>query len=324
MRGHLQSPPDRETVKSSEGPDRLGPQLDSESGLPRRMRLHQSWWRADVLGLREWGHLPRGGRHLGSMLTDRDGAAGHNFLTVDARSAFDQRRREGWGVDPERCTKNLMSSQTLTFNMLGPLESDRRWGAGTIRSITGIQIQVIEAVHFEYAPRLRSQHLNDQTRADCLLIYRDESGRRGILVVETKLSDRFSTRRIPIETNRRYQAVAEALGLWLDDSLATTPRTNQLLRCHALAGSVTLAERMELPPILWLIHHSEDAAAREVSEKYKSSLAHVGSFMTSTIFEVSTALESEATIGRQRNWARLIGTRYGSLAGSSHLCAEGR
>ena len=129
----------------------LGPQLPGERGFPKRMRLHQSWWRSAVLGLSTWGQLPRQGRRLGSLLSAADGAAGYNFLAEDARRLYETRRLKGWGVEPDRCTKNLMSSQTLTFNMLGTIAHDHAWGIRSLGLLSALPRMTIEHVAFEGA-----------------------------------------------------------------------------------------------------------------------------------------------------------------------------
>ena len=308
--------PDR--AMDGETPD-LGPQLPGERGLPQRMRLHQSWWRSEVLGLRSWGRLPRGGRALGSILADEDAAAGHNFLAAEARAVYESRRLEGWGVDPQRCTSNLMSSQTLTFNLLGPISSDPDWGVAVIRALTGVAVEELVKVAFEYAPARPSQHLDDQTRMDCLVVYRDVRGLHGAMAIETKLSDRFSSRRLPIASNARYIALTRALGIWEDAALSGASAANQLMRCHALAGSIGLRENLSLKPALWLIHHPDDSSADSVVGLYRSTLRAPETFITSTIAEVGASLATHAKTESHRRWAGQLIERYGSLSGSEHL-----
>ncbi|WP_374113599.1 hypothetical protein [Microbacterium sp. zg.B48] len=58
----------------------LGPQNAGDGPLLRRVRRHQSWYRAEVLGLPRWGTTRgRSPRELGSVLSDEDAAAGLNF-----------------------------------------------------------------------------------------------------------------------------------------------------------------------------------------------------------------------------------------------------
>lgn len=82
----------------------LGPQNPGDGPLIRRVRLHQSWYRAAVLGLSRWGSTRgRSAKELGSVLTDGDVAAGLNFGSPSAFRLYKTRHSEGWGIDP-RCS----------------------------------------------------------------------------------------------------------------------------------------------------------------------------------------------------------------------------
>jgi hypothetical protein len=86
-----------------------------ESGLPARMRLHQSWYRAAILGLDRWGCTPPPtSRPLGSILTEVDAAAGLAFTSSAAEALYIERRTKGWGVDPLRVQAYLGAADIST------------------------------------------------------------------------------------------------------------------------------------------------------------------------------------------------------------------
>jgi len=62
----------------------LGPQPASDNRFTARMRLHQSWYRAEVRGV-PCGTGPKAGHtsHYGNMLRKEDGERGLNFLTPE-------------------------------------------------------------------------------------------------------------------------------------------------------------------------------------------------------------------------------------------------
>ena len=75
----------------------IGPQFRGDSPFTARMRLHQSWYRATVLGVPcGTGPLPSSQTHYGNMLDEAAGDAGLNFLTPQifsvARCAHRARR----------------------------------------------------------------------------------------------------------------------------------------------------------------------------------------------------------------------------------------
>ena len=56
------------------------------------------------------------------MLTERDAAAGLNFLSAEALAAFTERVEDPRpGVDLWRTSSNLLASQPMAFNLFGHL-----------------------------------------------------------------------------------------------------------------------------------------------------------------------------------------------------------
>jgi hypothetical protein len=129
-------------MPAASGLAELGPQLPAESGLPARIRFHQSWYRRLILGRAAFGAAPAyaGGRALGSILSAEDADAGLNFVTQSAKSLFTWRRRQGWAVDPVRCTSYLTSSQALTLNLFGPLRAAPAWASRVLSVLLSIEV----------------------------------------------------------------------------------------------------------------------------------------------------------------------------------------
>src|SRR5688572_7957146 len=97
-------------MTSVDGSD-IGPQYAGDSAFPARMRLHQSWWRAAVLGV-PYGVGPTAkGERLGNYLGDEAAKAGLNFLTPQIFEVAQERFAQGPGVERYRCLHNMLSSQ---------------------------------------------------------------------------------------------------------------------------------------------------------------------------------------------------------------------
>jgi hypothetical protein len=62
----------------------LGPQSTSDNVFTKRMRQHQSWYRAEILGL-PFGTGPQRDsiQYYGNVLTENDAEAGANFLNQE-------------------------------------------------------------------------------------------------------------------------------------------------------------------------------------------------------------------------------------------------
>lgn len=290
----------------------IGPQRTSEPLLSRRVRFHQSWYRAAVLGLPDYG-LTSGTapRPLGSILTDADALAGHNFTSAASERLYKRRRAAGWGVDPVRCTKYLTSSQALTLNLLGPLEESPRWAARTLGVLLGRpDYQRVDRVWVEFAPQRRSDYLNDMTRVDALVELRTTSGAE-LLAIETKYADRFNSRRVNID-KQPYRDLAARVGLWADpDASLGSTQLNQLVRCHALAAAVAkdLIGRATVPGLL-VLHHRDDAASRILTNAYSEHVAKPTRVHAHTLDQFVDALRHSAASRRQQKTARALELRY--------------
>ncbi|TQL32168.1 hypothetical protein FB554_0284 [Barrientosiimonas humi] len=290
----------------------IGPQRRDEPLLARRVRFHQSWYRAAVLGIQQYGETAgRTPRRLGSVLTDADALDGRNFSSPSARRFYDRRRSEGWGVDPVRCTKYLTSSQALTLNLLGPLEESPVWAARVLGEVLQrTDIDVVRRVWVEFAPRRRSEYLNDMTRVDALVAMGTSRGEE-LLAVEIKYSDRFNSRRVDID-RAPYRDLAESSGLWRDaDSTLREPQVNQLVRCHALAAAVSgdLTGRPAAPTML-VLHHTDDVTSRGLVDGYVGHLADPTLVKAATLDEFVGILRRSARSAAQRAVARDLELRY--------------
>lgn len=290
----------------------VGPQRHDESLLARRVRFHQSWYRVAVLRLHRFGNTSgRVPRPLGSVLTDDDALVGWNFTSRSAQGLYERRRSEGWGVDPVRCTKYLNSSQALTLNLLGPLGESPAWAARVLCDILQrSDISAIEQIRVEFAPRRRSEYLNDMTRIDALLQMRTSQGQE-LLAAEIKYSDRFNSRRVNID-QWPYRQLAASTGLWREPgNTLQTRAVNQLVRCHALAAAVSREMSDTIPtPSLLVVHHKDDAASRNVVHQYTTHLSEDHLTRAVRLDELVAAYQRQARSPGQRHVARALELRY--------------
>ena len=254
----------------------LGPLPSSDTKFMRRVRVHQAWYRANVLGLARYGTLAGSTGLCGSVLTDEDAERWLNFLGPSAAATYVARRAAGWGVDPVRCTKYLTSSQTLTFNMLSevvrlPKASARLFGAMLGRG----DLAWLESADFEFSGVNTPYWLGDRTFVDLLLRFRRTDGGLQVVAVETKLADRFSTRRTEGMGGPRYRQLAERQPIWrnLHESLDNNT-TRQMTRCHALAQSVQVVDggRLNESAALLMLLHPGDRNGLDHAQDYVAGL----------------------------------------------------
>jgi hypothetical protein len=289
----------------------------AESGWRARLRFHSAWYRSNVLRVCSNAVPPWSGEY-GNVLPAQHAAAGKNFVGADAWAFYLQRRQEGWGVEPERCTGNLLSSQALTLNLFGTLSGDLAWCTRTLSKVLGWTEGVATRVHIEYAPRQPSLFLGDKTRIDVLIEW--QSGTRTKLIaVEVKLADRYVSRVLNIETQPRYAALWQRSTRW--KSVSGSPRLNQIFRLHALAEVISeqqVATRDAESPALLLLHHDLDPEAQAIMAEYQLHLALEAqpSAQRATLSEFLCAMADTAHTVDHQQLVQVLRARYVTLDAS--------
>ncbi|MCX6028189.1 MAG: hypothetical protein NT169_02660 [Chloroflexi bacterium] len=157
-----------------------------------RMRFHQSWYRRTVLNLDPGPNPHARGELYGNMLCAQDGDEGKNFLSPEIFAHAKDRFPPSLGsISTGRLYNNLLGSQTMCFNLFGPLK-DNDFATRLVRRLPGIpQDVVVTDLLFEYAPE-RAVHLRDATSFDAFVAYRRPNGLWGFIGIETKLTEPFS------------------------------------------------------------------------------------------------------------------------------------
>ncbi|WP_157234303.1 PGN_0703 family putative restriction endonuclease [Rhodococcus opacus] len=290
----------------------IGPVVFAESSLASRVRFHQAWYRAAVLRIESYGSSPspKGPIARGSVLPVADAQAGKNFISKNVFDTYLARRAQGWGVDPVRCTSFMTSSQTLTFNVFGPLLSNSAWFCRVLSTVLDMDVHGIDRAEIEYAPARPSLALGDKTRLDLWMLLQTDIGTLS-LAVEVKYVDRFNSRYLPVWTNTRYQRLLEEKGAYWDfTEPVTRSRTiNQLLRCHAL--SVFLSPSADAPPAhLLVLHHPDDQSAQKVVDEYVTATKPHSSVLRTTINTLFDVMLDCAETTDQRITAHLLFDRY--------------
>lgn len=278
-----------------------GAPLQEESRRLARVRFHQAWFRVHVLGLIAFGSTPSGKR-LGSILTIEDGNAGRNFVSGEACELYRSRRSAGWGLEPVRCERHMTSSQTLTVNLAALLHEDLEVSMRVMAAITGREDFVsIDSIHLEYAPASPSQHLGDKSRIDLLIGIATRAGNE-FIAMEIKYADRFNSRAIDLRTDP-YIELIEASNVW-GSKVSLEPRsaTNQLLRCHALATSLSLVSFGHTDTTFILLTLDDDDLATVIAEEYSGNLMDPTRFIHlkwTNFFEQFQAVNDRSGLARR-------------------------
>ena len=302
----------------------VGPQVPSDDPWIARMRLHQSWWRDEVLGLPYGtGPSPNSTRELGSMLDDEGDRPGANFVNAAALAAYE--KRAGLGVEPYRARRNLLSSQPMCINIFGPMALDLDLATRALRAWLPGEVARVTDVRIEWAPEPRDEFLDDRTSFDAFVEYEDVDGQLAFLGVETKLTEPFTSTG-GYHRRPAYRALTTAPGSpWIPDSLSRLGDVTwcQLWRNHLLVQALRTIGRNEYDGRgrLLVLHHELDPGCANAISGYRQLLTEQGKqdVLELTIGTSVGLLRDVARTEDEQRWAQTFHRRYVNLRESAHL-----
>lgn len=312
--------------KELDGRRGIGPQSKGDDVFRRRMRLHQSWYRDQVLKVPYGtGHTKSRTSLYGNMLTKESAEAGLNFLTPRifevAKGRLDeQRTREGSGVvDDFRLFRNMLTSQTMCFNLFGELASDHQLATRLAQALWGDRIASVLDLRIEWAPQPAREYLNDRTAFDAFLEYKTVAGGVGFVGVETKLTEPFSEKDYDRLEYRRWMKQPCP---WKENASSEVAAKvhNQLWRDHLLAWSLLRHPNSKYAEgRLAVVYHPEDKRCKRTIHQYRGLLNDAdATFCDFDLAEIVSAWESLAG-----EWLSKFHQRYLALEDSEEG-AEGQ
>jgi len=264
--------------------DPYGPQYPDDDGFTARMRFHQSWWRHERL-CEQVGTDPKDNPY-GNYLTALAAGAGRNFLNASIAAYAAERISAGGGVEEFRCTRNLLSSQPMAFNLFGPLHLDADLARVLLQPL--LPHGVSEAtVDIEWAPD-RKTHLKDATSFDVVVHYKTADGKAAIAAIETKLTEPFSRKKYDTP---RYREVAAKSSVWADPTSPELARVawNQVWRNHLLVEAIRQQPEADADLLGYaiVVHHPADERCIRATDGYRALLAPPPeSFLVLTLTEI--------------------------------------
>lgn len=307
----------------------LGPQYAKDPPFTARMRLHQSWYRAEVLKSPcGTGPGPQHQNRYGNMLTSKDGRRGLNFLTPEIfRVAKERLAQRGGVIEEFRLLHNMLSSQPMCFNLFGPLVADRALATALLRQLLPGEVDRVTQVVIEFAPKPKSEYLDDNTAFDAFIEYRQPDGKLAFLGVETKLTEPFSQQKYDKPAYRRWM---EGAGVpWHPDNahLGADIEHNQLCRDHLLAIAMRdHASSRYAKGRLMLVRHPGDGSCDEVVRGYQRLLCDDDSTFVDMPLDLLVERFRAAELNQeQRRWLDAFELRYldleRSTGGFARRCA---
>lgn len=240
----------------------------------------RSWFRLKQSVFREkmgW-ECGRGGsdrRPIGNYLAARYADQGENFLNRDILTGVHTRlglREPREVILKDRLFRNMLTSQTLCFNLFIPQMRDNALATKIWKALLPSQVRVVTAVKIEHSPGRGdpAYGLGDHSAFDAYVEYTNLDGSHGKIAIETKYTDSFSPP--GSQLNERQQEILRRSRLYHDrgrKELGAMP-TQQLYRTHLLAESL---RTKECPHILYAVFHAEgDQECAQLLPEYVSAL----------------------------------------------------
>ena len=281
-----------------------------------RMRLHQGWWRAFVLGMRPGPRpaapnatacniLPRGVKTSSAFLDDAAIAAIQD--TIIERQCQEGRGGKARGmIDEQRLFGNLLSSQPLCFNFFGQLKTDPHFASDVLqRLIDGVKLST--AVRFEFAPP--ENFTEDNSAFDVAFQFETTDGKKGLFGLECKFTDTFSAKKYD---RRAYQRIfaenRETFSKPYESYL--TSRYNQLFRNQLIAESM-VQNRLADTVTTGLFCHPDDVGAQQIGKEFQGMLRDgVNRFRVITYMDYISLLQRMDLSCERREWTMLLWARY--------------
>lgn len=207
--------------------DLIGKIPGNEPMFRKRARIHQAWWRINVLREPYAGYCSR--------INDED-RVGKNFLTDNIRAVvyktLKDRTAESRGlIEANRLYSNLLSSQPLCFNFFGELSADKDFALRVLKSWWPELTKVVNVI-FEFAP---TGHFDNSAFDVAFEVMAGE--RKGLIGLECKYTDTFSIVRY---TNQEYDRLFDGSAFKENELIenVTHPKYNQLFRNQMIAEAL--------------------------------------------------------------------------------------
>jgi hypothetical protein len=284
-----------------------------ENDFQRRARLLQALWRSDR-GL-EPGRWPGKDKLLGSRLTERDAAAGANFLTPfiwalakaeasQARAATHVRTKKL--IDGDRLAADLLSSQPMCFNLFGELSADLQLATRALRRLWPHDVAQVVGITFEESPgRGDPDYLGNRSAADVFIRHTTPSGGMAFIAIETKYHEDLSGK--PARHKPAYDEVAEWSGAFEELRPKEGP-LQQLWLDHLLALSMLRAEDGWESGRFVLAYPERNEAVAEAAYEYEAGLTDAGTatFGTKSLQTIHDAISQET----DAPWVGAFAARY--------------
>lgn len=280
-----------------------------EKGFKRRLRVHQGWWRMNVLNMAPGTHPKINGQNVCSTI--QEGRKNNkNFLTANVIKAVEKtiadRNDESVGLlEQNRLYNNLLSSQPLCFNFFGELMADTKFGVRVLNNLwPGLRITDLKKVIFEYAPKER--YTNDNSAFDVAFEV-SEGKRKGLIGLECKFTDSFSTTIYDKPVYRKIYNASKSFSATYEELIKS--KYNQLFRNQLIAEALIQQKKYDFVKT-GLFCYQDDESAIKTARVFQQMLTNPTNFQIITYRDFIEAVQRMDINWKLREWSMMLWARY--------------
>lgn len=253
----------------------------SDNRFRAAARLLQSLWRDQhgyPIGRQDDA---RGqGRKLGSRLTPATAQTGVNFISPEIVTLVRREvayREISAVMDTKRLYGNLLSSQALTFNLLGALKLDLGIATRVFQSLLPGLVGQVEDIWFEHSPgRGDPGFTGDHTAFDALIYCRTPSGSRGFIAIEVKYSEGISAPAHDVTEQLELLSLQEAFYRDSESARLRAGGLQQFWREHLLSVSMVRGGLYD-QGVFIVVAPSQNHQCQKMITSYRQELIEGGS-----------------------------------------------
>lgn len=219
----------------------IGPQYKLDDPFKAAARLHQSNYRARVLGVDYAGY--------GNRLTEVDGRKLLNYYDgLGVREAL----RKRYPAYSKTRDEDMLRSEHIPFNMLAPLSYKPDLIKLVLKKAFGLELKGPFEMKLEWAPEPADKYLGDMTSFDAYIQGQDAYGKRMGIGIEVKNTEReyrigkSEAKRVH-DRGSTYWTTTHESGLFVEDGREQLGEDDlrQIWRNHLLGLAMVMRKDIE-------------------------------------------------------------------------------
>ncbi len=281
--------------------------IPDETGLKNRTRIHQGWWRMNVLN-EEPGKHPKDADSNVCNTIYEGYLTMKNFLTDNTIKAVSEtvnkRLEDDKGlIERDRLFNNLLSSQPLCFNFFGELMIDLDFGLNVLK-IWWPDLTKLKKVIFEFAPK--ENYTNDNSAFDVAFEV-SKGDQTGIIGLECKYTDSFSATEYDKPAYKKIYEKSNSFRANYNDFKSSN--YNQLFRNQLIAEALIQYKKYNFVETGLFCYQQDNLAIRTAGE-FQKMLNNSGHFSIITYKDFIEKVQKIDLDWNQREWTMLLWARY--------------